>query len=209
MAIRAAIFDLDETLLDRAPAWRYALEEAVISITGQRIDARPLVSEYRLRPWRHALGVVVTAPGDIDRCEELCEQLFYRSAMKRLLVHEGLGMALDHLRAGRVEMGAISREPHGLAIKQIESTGLDRFLTVLSATPRGAGWDVEARLTECLSFLERPPASCAFLSQDEKDRTAARQAGFQAIRAAWVPGASGEDEAIKTPGGLAVLLSRR
>jgi phosphoglycolate phosphatase-like HAD superfamily hydrolase len=204
-ALRAVLFDLDDALLDRAPAWRYALEEAVISVTGRRIDATPLVGEYLSRPWRHVLRVVLADPREIERCAELCPQMFYRSAMKRLLVHEGLGMALDHLRGARMDMGAISHEPHGNAIKQIQSTGLDRFLTVLSATPAGAPWDPTARLDECLGFIERPADVCAFVSADEGDGAAAAAMGMAWYRPGW---ASETENAgpLVVPGDLAKLV---
>ena len=116
-AIRAVVFDLDDALLDRRPAWRYALEEAAISVTGRRVDARPLEDEYHRRPWRHAAAILLPDRGEAERAAELADQMFRRSALKRLLVHEGIGMALDHLRAARIEMGGISREAHALAIR--------------------------------------------------------------------------------------------
>jgi phosphoglycolate phosphatase-like HAD superfamily hydrolase len=167
---RAVIFDLDEALLDRRRAWQYALEEAVIAVTGRRVAASPLVDEYRQRPWAHALAIVVDDRGQLPRCEALCVELFQRSAMKRLLVHEGTGMALDRLRGDRIEMGAISREPHAVAVKQAESTGLDRFLAVLAPTPAGAAWDPTARFAECLTYLRRTAPETAFVSPDAADR---------------------------------------
>jgi phosphoglycolate phosphatase-like HAD superfamily hydrolase len=204
-AIRAVIFDLDETLLDRAPAWTYAVEEAVISVTGRRVNAAPLRADYRMRPWRQVLGVLLNELPEIDRCEELCPQMFYRSAMKRLLVHEGIGMALDHLRAARMDMGAVTREPHSIAIKQIQSTGLDRFLTVLSTTPAAESWDVAARLNECVAFLDRAPEVCAFVSQDAADARVAARMGMRSFAPAWAM----EEEvagALIVPGDLAQLL---
>jgi phosphoglycolate phosphatase-like HAD superfamily hydrolase len=205
-AIRAVIFDLDETLLDRAPAWTYAVEEAVISVTGRRVDTAPLRAEYRLRPWRQVLSVLLSEHSEIDRCEELCPRMFYRSAMKRLLVHEGIGMALDHLRAARMDLGAVTREPQAVAIKQIQSTGLDRFLTVLAATPAAGSWDVAARLRECLAFLDRAPELCAFVSQDADDARAAETMGMRWFPPAWaMPDEIGG--ALAVPGNLARLLA--
>jgi phosphoglycolate phosphatase-like HAD superfamily hydrolase len=192
-------------LLDRAPAWKYAVEESVISVTGRRVDAGPLRDDYRRRPWRQVLGVLLDNRADIDRCEALCPQMFYRSALKRLLVHEGIGMALDHLRAARLDMGAVTREPHAVAIKQIQSTGLDRFLTVLSATPAGEPWDVQTRLRECLTFVEQAPGVCVFVSQDEDDARAAEAMGMRWYAPAWAM----EEEAsgaLLVPGDLARLL---
>src|SRR6185312_5356030 len=129
---KAVIFDLDEALLDQRRAWQYAVEESVAMVCNRRIDASRLVAEYRGRPWGHALAVVVDEPAERLRCCELCVTVFERSGLKRLLVHEGIGMGLDAVRAAHVEMGAISRSRHNLALKQVQSTGLDRFLAVLA-----------------------------------------------------------------------------
>jgi beta-phosphoglucomutase-like phosphatase (HAD superfamily) len=168
-AIRAIIFDLDEVLIDARRAWQYAVEEAVAGVCGQRLSAAGLIDEYRRRPWSHAFGVLVGNPAQQDRCTEVATGIFYRSGMKRLLVHEGVGMGLDRVRAGRIEIGAISREPHPVALKQVQSTGLDRFLSVLSATPEGSAWDAEARFDDCLSFLGYAGAQCAFVSAEPAD----------------------------------------
>ncbi len=87
--VRAVIFDFDEALLVRAPAWRYTVEEAVASVTGRRVDASPLAEAYRGRPWRHALEILLDDHSDVPDCEDLCQEIFTRSAMKKLLVHEG------------------------------------------------------------------------------------------------------------------------
>lgn len=184
--LRAVIFDLDEALLDTRRAWRYTLEEALVSVTGRRIDAGPLLEEYRRRPLRDALGIVLDDPADRDRCEQLARTMFERSAMKQLLVHEGIGMALDELRGARVEMGAISRRPHTLAIKQIHSTGTDRFLAVLSPTPPGERWDAAARVEECVRYLEHPRGAVAFVSGDVFDLRTVARANVAGFTAGWV-----------------------
>lgn len=167
--VRAIIFDLDEVLIDARRAWQYAVEQTLAAVCGRRLSAEALIEEYRRRPWGHVFRVLVDSPSERDRCVELAGEVFYRSGMKRLLVHEGVGMGLDRVRAGRIEIGAISREPHSIALKQVQSTGLDRFLSVLSGTPDGSTWDSEARFDDCLSFLGYAGAQCAFVSAEPSD----------------------------------------
>jgi phosphoglycolate phosphatase-like HAD superfamily hydrolase len=154
MAPRAIVFDLDRTLIDSRAAWCYAIEESVLATCGNRISARELYDEYGTRPIGDALSVVIADYARRRQCERLVASMVERSAMKRLLVFEGIGMALDELRGARVELGAISRRPHQLARKQIESTGIDRFLSVLEATEPGAPWNPRLLLERSAEFLE-------------------------------------------------------
>ena len=188
----AVIFDLDETLIDSRPAWCYTLEETVMSVCHRRVDAKLLVAEYRHRPWRDALAIVVDAPDERQRCEELCERIGGRSAVKRLLVFDGVGMALDEIRGQRIEVGVISRLPHALALKQAQATGLDRFVTVLSPTPVSGSWEVAERAADCLAYFGRPAESCLFVGAAAGDVEAGGAIGLAAAQAGWayLPGES-------------------
>jgi phosphoglycolate phosphatase-like HAD superfamily hydrolase len=186
---RAIVFDLDRALIDPRPAWRYAVEEAVVSVTGRPVQAAALVGEYHLRPFRHVLRVLLPDIAHADRCERLCEEMYRRSAMKRLLVHDGTGMALDALRGELIDLAAISRLPHAVAIKQAQSTGIDRFLAILAATPEGEPWDPSSRFAACLRFLDCQPEESAFISPERHDRDRAAALGTHVFASAWSPGA--------------------
>ena len=199
---KAIIFDLDEVLLDTRRAWQYVIEESVALVCNRRVNAEPLVGEYRGRPWLHALAVLVESPAERRRCAELCVTIFERSAMKRLLVHEGIGMGLDAVRAGRMEMGAISRRRHSLALKQVQSTGLDRFVTVLSATPEGEPWAPGACVADCLRFLEREPGECVFVGCARFELGQIAGNGIACFEAAWATAESAGFPALRTPAAI-------
>lgn len=195
----AAVFDLEGLLIDLRPAWAFAVEQAVAAVTGRRVDASALAEEYSWRPWAHALAVLVPEHDFARRAEALCARLFSTSALKRIAVPEGLGMALDALREARVELGAVSRQPHRLALRQLETTGLDRFFAVLSPTNEGAGWDAAARVRQCLDYLGVATADSLFVTADSDAARRAQAAGFPTLALELEPGA----RAAKLPPGLA------
>lgn len=208
---RAIVFDLDRCLIDPRAAWRYCIEESIAAASGRRVSALDLVDEYHQRPWSQALGVLLDTAEAVARCEELSQQMFERSAMKKLLVHEGVGMALDALRAERIELGAISRLPHATAVKQVQSTGLDRFLAVLSATPGNERWQPRLRFEHCIAFLEAPLSESAFVSGEGADLRDLGRLGAAVFRADWAPAEGGHADdgvaSVAAPGdALAVVL---
>ena len=202
---QAVVVDLDEVLLLREPAWRYAIEEAVAATTGQRVDTSGISAEYRFRPWRHALSVILQDQADLMRVEPLCRDIYERSAMKRLLVQDGIGMVLDRFRGEGVEVAAVSQEPHHIARKQIESTGIDRFLSALSA--RGEGKEnILLAVDDCLAFMEHETHRCAFVSPDVQVLRVVQARGLHCFEAAWEQPASGVFPALCAPKDLLTLL---
>jgi hypothetical protein len=208
---RLVVFDFDRAVIDPRAAWRYCVEESVLMVTGERPRLEPLVEEYHLRPWRQTLAILVPDGAALGRCEALCEQMFTRSAMKRLLVHEGIGMALDALRGERIDMAGISRLPNPLALKQAQSTGMDRFLAIVSGTAEGARWSPGERFAECLRLLESEPEEAAFVGCELPDRGEVSRSGPQVFVAGWHPGAqaTGEELMVRAPGELLTVLQRR
>ena len=173
---------------------------------GRRIKARPLVGEYHRRPWTHVLALLLQTTEQRSRCEAVCIEISKRSGLKKLLVHEGMGMALDALRGDQIDVGAITRQPHALALKQAQSTGLDRFLAVLAATPADATYDPTARLAQCVTFLKRSPSDCAVVSGDPDDRRAAKNGGFRLFFPAWVADPPAGASTIPAPAQLLASL---
>lgn len=195
----AAIFDLEGLLLDLRPAWAFAVEQAVAAVTGRTVDALPLADEYLGRPWAHALAVLVPEAEAARRAESVCARLFVTSAIKRVTVPQGLGVALDALREARIELGVVSRQTHATALRQLEATGLDRFFTVLAPTPDGTLWDVVQRIEACLQYLDLGPPDALFMTVDKHEAKRARAAGF----AVFVIALEAEGRGSRVPSGLA------
>ena len=72
-----------------------------------------------------------------------------------------------------------------------QATGVDRFLTVLSATPEGEEWAVGTRASECLSYFGREAEGCVFVGAEDRDLEAARGMGLVGLQAGWSPRTEG------------------
>ena len=111
----------------------------------------------------------------------------------------------DRFRGEGVEIAAVSREPHHIARKQAESTGIDRFLSALSA--RGTSTDaVLNAVDDCLAFMEHEIGRCALVSPDERVLRDAAGRGLRCFEAAWGHAASGQFPVLKAPRDLLTLL---
>jgi hypothetical protein len=210
MGAIAIVFDLDRALIDSRAAWCYALEESMLATCGNRISARDLYAEYGTRPIGDALTVLVPDHSRRSQCEALFTSMSQRSAMKRLLVFDGIGMTLDELRGARVELGAISRLPHELARKQIDSTGIDRFLSVLEATDENQPWEPLRLIERSATFLEVRLSAIRYVGAEAEERTL-QACGVDAWCAGWaVPDPTGGPRALGRPRDLlAAAASRR
>ena len=132
--ICGAFFDLDDTLIDSAPAWRAGLDAAFTRLherrpelsreaiqatwqgasraLGERLDAGALtVAQVRERRWRDALATLGIA--DHMLAAEL-EATLAETFIGGLRLHDDAAGALDWLR-GRALAGG-SRRPHHLGI---------------------------------------------------------------------------------------------
>lgn len=198
--IRGAVFDLDEVLLDKRAAWTYTIEQSLLSVTGARVDPTLLAAEYRHRPWREALRVLEVNGEHVRAAADLCGKMWERSALKRITVHEGIGMALAALLAGGVSMAAVTSVPLPLASRQAQAAGVDRFLVALEPHPEDVGG--YARIAQ---LFRVGSAGVAFVSGDQTSLDAAAMEGLRPFQAAWAPGAVGQFPRFEEPVDFRVL----
>lgn len=195
------IFDLDETLIDDRTAWCYTIEESILSTLGKRIDPHPLLEEYRTRPWKDVISLLVENRKIQQACLALCLQMERRSSLKHLLVFDGIGMALDKIR-DLAEIGVISRWPYSEANKRIQSTGLDRFFTAVIGTDENENWDPRLRFNECYKLLGYEKINSLYIGGEILDINSVISHGSVAHSAGW----AGYKSSILTPTSLPVLV---
>jgi len=192
---RAALFDLDGTLLDSAP-------DMLATVNAMRAArGRPpmILAELRPQVSKGARAMVGAAFGDVDaavRDTWIPEFLArYRDALGR---HggpfDGVEDLLHALEAAGVPWGIVTNKPEALAALLMPILGWASRCAVLLG-----GDSLPARKPDPMPLLvaaERlgvDPGECAYVGDDERDIVAARAAGMPSVVALWGYRLSGDD----------------
>lgn len=185
--IRAAIFDLDGTLVDSLPATVDAFNAVVAPFLGTRLTAKE-VRGVAGPNYRKILGNFLPA----DRVEAGHRQLLGEVLKKAGDVHvfPGVPALLDDLTARGCRLAiATLRDPESTA-RILEATGLaGRFEAVMSGTEakgQGSGYAVDPLALKALATkLGVAFAETAFVSDSTADVEVGRAAGLRTAAVCW------------------------
>lgn len=192
---RAALFDLDGTLLDSAPD----MLATVNAMRAARGVAPMILAELRPHVSKGARAMVGAAFGDIDEAtREAWIPEFLARYRDELGRHggpfEGVEDLLHALEDAGVPWGIVTNKPEALAALLMPILGWDARCAVLLG-----GDSLPARKPDPMPLLvaaERlgvDPRDCAYVGDDERDIVAARAAGMPSVVALWGYRLSGDD----------------
>jgi phosphoglycolate phosphatase len=192
---RAALFDLDGTLLDSAPDM-LATVNAMLAGRG-----RPPMALEALRPHvsKGARAMVGAAFDDVDAAvRETWIPEFLARYRDELGRHggpfEGVEAMLGALETAGVPWGIVTNKPEALAALLMPILGWDKRCAVLLGGDTLATRKPDPMpLLVAAGRLGVDPAACAYVGDDERDIVAARAAGMPSVVALWGYRLSGED----------------
>ncbi|GAB2505787.1 phosphoglycolate phosphatase [Pseudoxanthomonas sangjuensis] len=208
---KAALFDLDGTLLDSAPdflATANRMREARGVAPMALDELRPYVS----RGARAMLGAVFPDAGQADREARVPEFLnIYQGEIGRHgLPFDGVAALLETLENNGVAWGIVTNKPEYLAREILPHCGWETRCAVLIGGDTLA--ERKPHPLPLLAAAERigiGPADCVYVGDDERDIVAARAAGMRSIAALWgyrldgeMPAEWGADAAVERPAQL-------
>lgn len=184
---KAALFDLDGTLLDSAP-------DMLAAINAMRADRgmpAMLLAELRPHVSKGSRAMLAAAFPDVGAAErEGWVPAFLDNYQHELGRHceafDGIEDVLARLEEAGTTWGIVTNKPEYLARQLLPKMGWEGRCAVLLG-----GDSLSVRKPDPLPLLvaaERigiDPAGCAYVGDDERDITAARGAGMASIVALW------------------------
>jgi len=184
--VRAALFDLDGTLVDSLPTIAEATVEA-FGRHGHRVTAEQIVP--RIGPPMEVLAREVTGagPDESQAMYRTYQDLYYGEYIQRTPPHEGAHALVDALRSAGVALGIVTNknEYGGRLMVQVQQWG-SRFGSVVGRDTAPHYKPHPAPALHALRELDVPPDEAAFVGDTEADMACARDAGI-----AYVVGVTG------------------
>jgi phosphoglycolate phosphatase len=186
--IRAAIIDLDGTMLDTAPDFHAAINRmcAELDLPPVGIDA---IKRFVGKGTEHLIRCVL----DIDREPEQAERLFPRALASyqrhygeinglHASVYPGVHEGLEALRARRLRLACVTNKPVAFALPLLEQAGLRKHFEIVyggDSLPKKKPDPYPLRKV-CEDF-DLAPMQVVAIGDSSNDAQAARAAGCRVL----------------------------
>lgn len=186
--IRAAIIDLDGTMVHTAPDFHVAINRMRADLGLAPIDIETIthfVGKGTENLMRRVLAVDYS-PKDVERHFEaaLASYLKHYVAIngEYSSVYDGVREGLGALRAKRIRLACVTNKPIGFAVPLLEKTGLRDYFEIVyggDSLPKKKP-DPLPLLTVCADFGLQPAQAVA-IGDSSNDAQAARAAGCRVL----------------------------
>lgn len=187
-AVRAAIIDLDGTMLDTAQDF-----QAAVNRMGAEFGLAPLpldtiisfVGKGSENLIRRVLATALAAPQAEQQFDAAlaCYQRHYAAINGRhVRVYPGVVAGLEALRAHGLRLACVTNKPHAFALALLEQTGLrDYFDVVYGGDSLPTKKPDPGPLLQVCADFQLAPAQVVAIGDSSNDAQAARAAGCRVL----------------------------
>jgi phosphoglycolate phosphatase len=182
--VRAAVFDLDGTLVDSLADIAAALLGALSDFSARQ----PTLAEVQTWIGHGARSLVARAVPDaalIDPVLLRFRERYRAEPVVATRVYDGIPAVLDHLAAAGWRLAVLSNKPHDLTDAIVARLLPGRFAAVAGHQPGGPLKPAPAAGADLLRALDVPASQCAMIGDSAVDIAFARATGMRAIGVTW------------------------
>ena len=180
MSLRAAVFDLDGTLIDSAPALNHAVNGMLADLGRAPLDLARTTAFIGNGVAKLVERALAATGGGAPGARALFDARYAATPAALTTVFPGVAEALAALRARGLRLGVCTNKPQGPAEKVLAETGLAEFFDATVGGREGAALKPDpAPLRLCLESLGADPAAALFVGDSEIDAETARAAGVR------------------------------
>jgi phosphoglycolate phosphatase len=183
--VRAAIFDLDGTLVDSLDDIAAALASAL----AEHGLAIPTTDEIKSWIGDGARSLVVRAtsgvPSDVDRVLVSFGEHYRARPVGSTRAYDGIEPVLDRLDAAGIALAVLSNKPHDLTAAIVARLFPHRFAEIAGQRPNGPLKPAPAAGLSIAAALGVDATQCVMIGDSAVDVATARACDMQAIAVTW------------------------
>ncbi len=187
---RAAIFDLDGTLLNTIESIARPTNTA---LTECGYEERPLEAYkayigdgYRKCVERALADFDVTDEAEIDRVFEIGSRLYAEDPTYNVQVYENMAKALKVLKERGMSLAVITNKPHVSAPKVVSEFFGDDLFDMVQGQQDGVPKKPDPKcVSDIMAKLRVAPKDCAYFGDSNTDMQLGKAAGFYTVGVSW------------------------
>lgn len=181
--LRAAVFDLDGTLVDSVELIVESFRYATRTVLGFELPREKMIANVG-RPLLEQMQII-----DPDRAEELVHiyrEFNHREHDRMLSLYAGVGELLEQLRQRGVKIGLVTSKSRPVTRMAFHTTGIEPLLdAVVCANETEKNKPHPDPILHCLGMLSVSSEYACYVGDSPYDLQAARAAGVKAVGVSW------------------------
>ena len=180
---RAAVFDLDGTVVDSVELIIVSFQHAIREVLGREISREDAIT-WVGRPLKEQMELF-----SLERADELVEvyrEFNHREHDRMLKLYEGIQHLLESLRRAGVKVGLVTSKSRFTTQMAFDLTGIEGYFDASVCADEAAGNKPSpAPILACLAQLGVEPPAAAYVGDSPSDIQAALAAGVAAVAVTW------------------------